>query len=331
MSCCALSKRMISNIVQKQLNVLRPFDVYTWIDTAGFNTYCVKEAKNICIQDMLTYCSRQTERNAFEKYVRYGINVNDYISGLDKDKLKFNISDIRVVVSLTSYPHRFQNPDFLKCLKSLVEQKTTIKYRIALTLYEKDVDKIPQEVRNYISKNGIEIISCDKDIKQHKKYYYAMQKYSNLPIITVDDDVVYNPNMINSLYWTHTKNPNYIVCGRCDRMKRDEQGNILPMDKWELMVGVPKCKDNDLFGVGCGGIIYPSIVCREINEKFLRFIDKVKSDDCLMFMLAKELGLKYMTVESNEWCKKQGGMGFLGKEPLDYGHDEKALWIINKT
>lgn len=202
-------------------------------------------------------------------------------------------------------------------------------YKVVLNLYEKDIDLLPSDTRKYIDEHGIEIIQCDKDIMQHKKYYYAMQKYRNIPVITVDDDVVYQPYLVGCLYWTHHRNPGYVVCGRCDRMKRDENGNILPMDKWELIVNVASCKDEDLFGIGCGGILYPAIVCQKINPEFIKLVEKVKSDDCLMFMLSKSLGLKYMTVNVNKGCKRKGGMGFLGKEPLPCGRDEKALWIVN--
>lgn len=91
------------------------------MDSSGFNTFCVKNAGNICIQNMITYDNMQTERNTYEKYARYGIDVSKYMTGLDEKTLKYGLEDIRVIVSLTSYPHRFQQPDFLKCLRSLVE------------------------------------------------------------------------------------------------------------------------------------------------------------------------------------------------------------------
>ena len=102
------------------------------------------------------------------------------------------------------------------------------------------------------------------------------------------------------------------------------------MDKWEEMVSIPNCKAKDLFGIGIGGILYPSIVNRVIDDKFVELIERVKSDDCLMFIVARTLGLKYMTVDTNKPYHRTGGMGFLGKEPLPFGRDEKALWIVNK-
>ena len=93
-------------------------------------------------------------------------------------------------------------------------------------MFKDDIPLLPSDVKGFIDRNGIELISCDKDIKQHKKYFYVMRKYRNTPIITVDDDVIYQPYLVGSLYWTYMKNRDYVVCGRCDRMTRDESGGI---------------------------------------------------------------------------------------------------------
>ena len=68
MSCCAVSRRIISHIIDKQLKFLQPFDIYTWMEADGFDTYCVSKKSNICIQDMISYSNRQSERTINEKY-----------------------------------------------------------------------------------------------------------------------------------------------------------------------------------------------------------------------------------------------------------------------
>ena len=122
-----------------------------------------------------------------DKYIGRGIDVNKY----NLTYKEFKDSSLQVIVSLTSYPHRFKNPDFILCLKSLIEQKTSFKYHIVLTLFEGDVLELPKNVVEFIQDNGIEVIQSKEDLKQHKKYFYSMQKYSYLPVITVDDDCIY--------------------------------------------------------------------------------------------------------------------------------------------
>ena len=47
-----------------------------------------------------------------------------------------------------------------------------------------------------MSKYGVEIIQGDNRLRPHNKYFYVMQKYRDLPIITIDDDVKYSDNAI---------------------------------------------------------------------------------------------------------------------------------------
>ena len=60
-----------------------------------------------------------------------------------------------------------------------------------MTLFEEDVKYINKYIQNLFDKNIIELTVINIDIKSHKKYFYSMQKYRNYPIITVDDDIVY--------------------------------------------------------------------------------------------------------------------------------------------
>jgi len=37
---------------------------------------------------------------------------------------------------------------------------------------------------------------ADEDLKPHKKYYYVMLKHRSVPIITVDDDLAYDDDLV---------------------------------------------------------------------------------------------------------------------------------------
>ena len=75
-------------------------------------------------------------------------NLNDGEN--NKSLCMYDDMDSDLVISLTSYPHRFQSLDFISVLKSLVGQKTEFKYQIVLTLFKDDVSKLPVETREYI-------------------------------------------------------------------------------------------------------------------------------------------------------------------------------------
>ena len=64
---------------------------------------------------------------------------------IDSDFIKRNISHLvnntyDVILSLTSFPARLKRPDLLlKCLDSLINQKTKYKYHIIITLFKDDI------------------------------------------------------------------------------------------------------------------------------------------------------------------------------------------------
>ena len=81
-------------------------------------------------------------------------------------------------------------------------------------MWKEDVNQLTDVLKDYFKKHDIEIIESERDLKPHKKYIYAMQKYKDIPVITVDDDAVYRSDMVKSLYEDHLKNPDCIVFGR---------------------------------------------------------------------------------------------------------------------
>ena len=58
-----------------------------------------------------------------------------------------------------------------------------------MTLYKDDIKNIPEDLKFLIDEQFVELIVADKDLSPHLKYFYAMKKYKENPIITVDDDI----------------------------------------------------------------------------------------------------------------------------------------------
>ena len=74
--------------------------------------------------------------------------------------------------------------------------------------------------------NGIDIITVNKDLMSHKKNYYAMIKYPEYAIVTVDDDIIYCKNMLESLYNSYIEHPNVVSGRRGYLMKYKENGVV---------------------------------------------------------------------------------------------------------
>lgn len=166
----------------------------------------------------------------------------------------------KITVSLTSFGKRLELVHI--AIKSLMVQ-TMKADAIVLYLAEEDSrKKIPQEEE--LIKAGLRIERNVKDLKSHKKYFYAVQEYSENLIITVDDDVMYDDRLIEDLYAEHLKYPGTVICRRGHRMtKRD--GKIAPYDLWEGCVKTVM-PEKGICATGVGGVLYP---CGKYREAFL--------------------------------------------------------------
>ena len=75
----------------------------------------------------------------------------------------------------------------------------------AIILYlDDDVEELPDSLRK-LEKYGLQIEWRPGRIKPHKKYYYAIKEHPDDIVVTVDDDVMYPAELIESLYKTHRR------------------------------------------------------------------------------------------------------------------------------
>ncbi len=166
----------------------------------------------------------------------------------------------QTIVSLTSYPKRIKT--VVQCMTSLLNQ-TVMPKKILLWLSEQEFPKkernLPEELIEMALKNPVFEIKWVKDnLKPHKKYYYAMQEYSASPVITVDDDVIYDSEMVESLIKSYIKHPDCVSCMQAHYITMNQKGEIRKYNGWlhrnEDHVGIPSYR---LMAIGVGGVIYP--------------------------------------------------------------------------
>ena len=189
-----------------------------------------------------------------------------------------------VIVSLTSFPKRYK--DLQKTLISLLSQNTKLRYKIVLCLTQNEINKLPMQIKIIVSMNEIEILTADKDILGHKKYFYTMQKYKKIPIITVDDDAVYSKDLIQLLYDNYKKYPNCISGMKVHRIKTIN-GKILPYIKWQHNFNLNSTPSYMLHAVGVGGILYPPNALKISNTDLSEIEKSLYGDD--LFLKKKEL------------------------------------------
>lgn len=130
--------------------------------------------------------------------LRQKIEHSSYRFGINTEKNRKE----KIIVSLKTYNKRYETIG--STLKSLLLQ--TVKPDHIIVWLDEDTieNKITEEMRSF-EQYGIEYKHRNLGLKPHGKYFYAMQEFPNDIIITVDDDIIYPPKLIESLMKTHEK------------------------------------------------------------------------------------------------------------------------------
>ncbi|WP_445356627.1 glycosyltransferase [Microbulbifer sp. ANSA002] len=159
-----------------------------------------------------------------------------------------------IVISLTSFDKRIH--DLYLCIESLFQQSLKAD-AIVLWLSTKNFpNKTLPETLKKQQKRGLQIFFVEEDLGPYKKYAYAFEKFPDSLIVTVDDDVLYPPDMIDLLYQAYEKDPSKIYCHRAHRMRLDKKGALLPYGSWESSIRDTEAS-HLVFPTGMGGVMYP--------------------------------------------------------------------------
>lgn len=164
----------------------------------------------------------------------------------------------RLIVSLTSYPARI---NFVSQVMESLYTQSLQADKIILWLAEEQFPKkeadLPDSLLADAYAGNFELRWCD-DLGSHKKYYYAMQEYPHDVIVTVDDDIIYDPYMLVTLYESYLRFPSAVSAHRVSCMHFDNGGELLPPECWTLPFEVIKdTPSSQLMAIGSRGILYP--------------------------------------------------------------------------
>ena len=176
-----------------------------------------------------------------------------------------------IIVSLTTHSIRLKQ--VAKTAIFSIIKNTYKNIHICLTLYKDDIKNIPEDLKFLIDEQFVELIVADKDLGPHLKYFYAMKKYKENPIITVDDDIIYPPEMIEDMVKAY--NIHKCIIGRRCYAITPELNYYLWLNRGCNYSEVPTHK---LFATGVGGILYPPD-CLKISDANLEEILNIKYDD----------------------------------------------------
>lgn len=199
-----------------------------------------------------------------------------------------------IIVSLTSYGKRVN--DVAITIASIMEQ-TVKANRIILWLDNSFQSKRLPVCLELLKKRGLEVKFC-KDIRSYTKLIPALKECPEDAIITIDDDLIYDYDLLEHLIIAYLENPNNIYCHRMHQMKIGNDGKILPYFSWNW-----ECNDMEashlVFPTGVGGVLYPphSLDEEVFNEEVFLGICKY-ADDIWFKAMALKKGTKAQRVFS---------------------------------
>lgn len=163
-----------------------------------------------------------------------------------------------VIVSFTSYPPRIDRVHMVvESLYQQTVQADEIILYLSLEEFPKAEGELPDNLRVLIGKRKFRIEWVEGNLKSHKKYYYALQKYRQDIVITVDDDTVYAESMISDLVKVCRRYPHAISARRVRMIFKGGNGleNYRNWDgNLDEYADIPRM---DICAIGVGGICYP--------------------------------------------------------------------------
>jgi hypothetical protein len=161
-------------------------------------------------------------------------------------------ADLPLTVSCTSIPSRFHVID--KTVRSVLSQSTPPK-RMILWLHERHKNSLPVSLTSMVgNKFKIQYTTLDSP---HCKLVPTLLAEPGPTIVTCDDDLIYEPNWLNSLWQSHQRWPEDIICHIARRITYTGDGSPLPYKQWEAVKERGVTEPN-LLPLGYGGVLYPA-------------------------------------------------------------------------
>ena len=179
----------------------------------------------------------------------------------------------RLVVSLTSFPARIGCvAAALETIYAQTRQADEVVLWLADEQFPGGEESLPGELQGLIAEGRLTLRWCP-DLKPHKKYLYAFREYPDDLIVTVDDDLLYDPRLLEDLYACFLRHPKAVSAARVHLMSIDEAGSVLPYESWifetDALVDEPSMQ---LFATGGAGALYPPHLLdrRMLDEEAIR-------------------------------------------------------------
>lgn len=154
------------------------------------------------------------------------------------------------IVSLTSFPARLAG---LPMMLRSVFMQDMLPGGIVLWLCEGEWPERERELPalEEFRRKGLRVEFVNEDFKPHLKYYHTFHRYPDKHIVTLDDDLIYQPDTVSRLAELSATYPGTVCANRTRRITAG------PYSLWPNRIGKgPEC-GHGLIALGYGGVLYP--------------------------------------------------------------------------
>ena len=190
----------------------------------------------------------------------------------------------KMIVSLTSYKERLKK---LHLVLESIFNNTMQPSKIVLTLYKEDLQFLNKNLTDMINNKKIELIISHIDLKSHKKYFEVMKKYREYAIITIDDDIIYTNDLIETLYNSYNKYPNCIHSRRVHKITIKDN-KILPYKKWIKQYKYELSPSFYLLATTGSGTLFPPNILNITDENIKDIYKCITADDIYLYYLSRK-------------------------------------------
>ncbi len=176
------------------------------------------------------------------------------INGITKRILPLPLKELNVIISLTSYGKRVsENAPY--AIMSILHQ-SIMPHRIVLNLDRESWNRenIPDLLKK-LQIAGVEIHFCE-DVGPHTKLLPSIDRFTEDIIITVDDDIIYEQNLISDLLSGYNgSDKNTIICREATVIEKNRDGEYISYTK--SSEAVPGTTAIGYMPLGFRGVLYP--------------------------------------------------------------------------
>ena len=161
------------------------------------------------------------------------------------------INKPKFIISFTSVPNRFETLAIV--VESLTRQEL-LANEIHLNLAHQDFSDLPSSIRATLEQSKVKVFSVD-DWGPAKKLIPTLQR-SDLPVICVDDDLVYEPTLTQHLMIQAQLFPNNVIASRTHKITKNRDGEIAAYIDWRKQYSKTNGPSPELFATSGAGTLF---------------------------------------------------------------------------